>query len=581
MKTKHRMINTEVYKECLDHGHPDIISKIVAGRVDQFDSKLFTVDNSCLQPPGLLKDCEKAAKRIKLAIENKDRIAIYHDHDVDGITGGVILHKSLEALGGAELMDANTNVHLFSNDRHKDGYGLNDSMVKKISVFNPDLIISVDVGISDCEKITQLVKKCDADFIVTDHHTVPETGLPVDAYAVVNACRNDCDYAKGKLCGAATGWLVMIQTCLEMEDLFSTSDAFKKAKMALFQLIDYAALATVADMVSLAEPLNRYIVKQGLEIINRENRECWKKALNGKNANVGTLGFQIGPRINACSRMTGTTDDAVAFLLSDDHNQARQLWEELDGHNKDRKDIEKKMFSKAKKKFESDKDASSIVFYDDKNHSGIQGVTASTLVEKYGLPCIMLAPAGDDGKYISGSGRAGEMVNIYDCIQIFKERFPGALASSGGHPAACGLKFKTEELDIVIGGFEQIFSEQILERKDPEPSITTDAEIERKEITLENCKAIEQLAPFGIGFPTPVFEMAGTITDMFWMGRPAVHLKMKINDRDCLIFYAKPKETDSFEFGIDDYVKIVYSMNVNEFRGQESLQLIVRQIQAV
>jgi single-stranded-DNA-specific exonuclease len=295
--------------------------------------------------------------------------------------------------------------------------------------------------------------------------------------------------------------------------------------------------------------------------------------LGGKGANVGTLGFQVGPRVNAASRMSGRATSAINFLISEDPSLLAESWTTISSYNDQRKDIEKQMIDIAQQKFIEG--APAIVAYHESFEPGVQGIVASKLVEKFGVPAIMLSDAGDD--FIVGSGRAGQFLHLRDALQFVEDQHPGILVSFGGHKAAAGLKFHKKDLKL----FNELFLLAVchqLDGQDTTPYIKTDGALDGY-LSLDTHYQIKNLAPFGMGFSTPVFNDRMTVTWARMVGKDPVHLSLMFNGNiKAIQFRAIENSGDPMPVNVGDLVDVVYQTDVNQWNNEESLQLKVKRI---
>lgn len=589
MRIKERTINQKVYTTCTDNGYPEIVARIIAGRVDTFDKNIFEFTIDAIKPADTMADCTKAARRIADAIRsNSETLLLFTDYDVDGCTSMSIMYETLHEV--FEVPDS--RIIRITGHRTLDGYGLTDPVADKIISLTHSLgkspgkplLITADAGASDAPRITRLAE-AGIDVIVTDHHLIPSEGIPEDAFAVVNPQRENCQY-DSKLAGCGVAWLLMTALSREMGCTVAQ-------KREIHQLLDHVALGTVADLVPLTSATNRYFVKKGVEFINRKIRPCWQVALNGRYADSGFLGFQLAPRINASSRMTSEATTALEFLIGKDSDKVARAYGQLDLFNSERQQLEKKMFDEAKSAMEA---ANPIfIYYSENNHPGIQGVVAGRLTENFGIPAIMVADIGNG--VVAGSGRAGQFLHLRDALQTFDERFPGILLAYGGHRAAAGFKLHKEKISLFKRELSDIVTEQ-LSGQDTTPYLHTDGSLKFKDgdtfspnrpvdtfltsqITLETYYNIELLNPFGMGFPSPMFHDKMVATDVKVMGKNPVHLSMLLDGVKAVFFYALDRAGDPLPVNSGELVDVVYALSLNSWQGRETLQLIVKKISSI
>ncbi len=506
-----------------------------------------------------ITDVTKASQRIVDAIQNNQTILFFTDYDVDGCASMAILHGALHDVFGVEK----SNIQTLTGHRTQDGYGLTDTIAGKIEKLHPDLVITADAGISDGPRIDRLAK-AGIDVIVTDHHLPPMDEIPKAAWAVVNPKRQDCQY-DNNIAGCGVVWLLMTAVS---QDLNCNMDQ----KRVLHRFLDYVALGTVADLVSLASPINRYFVKQGLLFMNEQTRKCWQIALNGRKADAGFLGFQLGPRINAGSRMTGKANAAIDFLVSKNPDRISAAYRQLDHFNYNRRIIEKRMFDTAKKRV--NKENNIFIDYDESYDPGVQGIVAGKLAEAFGIPAIMLADTGDG--LVAGSGRSGQFMHIRDALQSFNDSYPGILVSFGGHRSAAGLKIHKENIEILQKGLNDAVKVQLADR-DTTPYIETDGSL-KGHLNFDTCYRIESLNPFGMGFPAPTFSDKMTATNVRAVGKNPVHLSMKLDGIKAIQFYALDKPSDPIKINSNDKVKVIYTLSMDDWQGRKNLQLIIKRL---
>ena len=559
MLIKQRKLNKKVYSTCIEAGYPEVIARIIAGRKNQFDKNIFEFTIDAIPPAVTMAGVPDAVNRMSEAVLNDETILIFTDYDVDGCTSMAILYQVLR-----DVFDVKeSNMIRLTGHRTEDGYGMTDTVADRILQSAPDLVITADAGISDGGRITKL-SDAGIDVIVTDHHLIPENGIPEAAVAVVNPHQEGCSY-DNKIAGCGVAWLLMTA-------LAQKFDCTHAQKAVIHQMLDYVALGTVADMVPLDSVINRYFVKKGMAFMNQKNRPCWQIALNKKAAGVGELGFQLGPRINASSRMSGRADTAIDFLVSEDLDQTRHFYDVLEKHNKDRQRIELKMMDKARKSVSGGEPV--IVYYSEENHPGIQGIVASKLSEKYGIPAIMLADVG--GGMVAGSGRAGQFLHLIDALKLFDEQSPGILKSYGGHKAAAGLKLKRDDIEIFKAGFSDGVQE-LLAGRDTTPFRAMDGSLNGF-INLDTFYQIEKLKPFGMGFPTPLFYDEMVANNIRAIGEKRIHLSMGLGRYSAVFFNALETHDSPWPVSEGKRVGVLYSLRLNEWQGQNRLQLMIKEI---
>ena len=595
---KKRKACNKVYKSSKDSGLSDLLSRIVANRVSISDinnnisfSGVLKPHVSHLPSPGLLLNIDKAINRLSDAIINKQKIGILTDYDVDGITSHAIISTALKQY--FKVPDANISHYI--GHRLKDGYGVSSGLVDKILLEDknnlPDVIITADCGSSDEANISRL-KDHGIDVIVTDHHAIPLEGVPKSAFCTVNPTQKECKYPSKVIAGCMVSWLVM---CSLRNNLVS-KNILSSGSPKLGGLLDFAALGTVADAVSLACPVNRAVVRSGLSIINKCNRPCWramKRILNRSNNElfeVDDLGFQIGPRINARSRMTEPFA-ALRYLLAKDDDISYKELEDLNTNNQDRKDTEQKMLIKAHEEAKGQiaEGAKALVVFDEDFHMGVQGIVASRLVDRYGRPAIVLSPIKDmDHKY-SGSARTISSIHIRDALEQVYILNPELLLSFGGHQGAAGLKIPKDKFAEFKKVFNQVISNMVdsinIELK---PEVFSDGELAADELSFDTVNNLKQLAPYGRGFEAPAFEGEFKVINFKWIGEDKTHVSMlleKDNKRIKAVWFQVRTKSEAINqqnmFDPGDFVKCVYQLSEQSWQGERYLQMVLLWVEGV
>lgn len=534
--------------------------------------------------PIRLKDCQRAVKRIADAIENHETIGLLTDYDVDGITSHAILFHALRDYFGVPEPQLQ---HLIGH-RIEDGYGVSQGLLDRIlnpvgtDKKLPDLIITADCGSSDEVQIAQLVKN-GIDVIVTDHHAIPQEGIPLSALATINPTRDDCEYPDSTIAGCMVAWLLMSQLRAEL----IINRTLPKDAPKLSGLLDFVSLGTIADAVSLSSPINRAVVNAGLTVMNKLQRPSWQaiKKLLDRDFQTFTaedLGFQIGPRINARSRMSDPYM-ALHYLCAPTLNQSMQHLVELDKDNQHRKETEKAMleiaFNLAKKQLKTQ--LWSLVIYHEDFHAGVQGIVASRLMEKYGRPVIVLSPSNEVGK-LTGSARTIPVVHIREVIATVANENPDMILGFGGHKGAAGLKICshlvkefTVSFDKAVASQLNVSQESVLE--DLKPNIYTDGELLEDELSFQTIAELKQLEPFGREFEPPVFEGDFLVQSIRTIGAEGIHLMLQLATEShsfrAVWFRALEKKNDPFPFVEGQFIHAVYQLKENYYRGNFSIQL--------
>jgi single-stranded-DNA-specific exonuclease len=443
-----------------------------------------------LHDPFLLRDMDRAVERIRVAIAGREPIEIHGDYDVDGITSTVILKKALE-LAGAE-----SGWHI--PHRLHDGYGMQPAAVEEAARRGTRLIISVDNGIRAGSAIAR-ANELGVDVIVTDHH-LPETELP-PALAVINPSRTDCSYPNPNLCGAGVAFklahAILAGTGWEEAKLYRVVNSFLKL----------VAIATVADIVPLTGE-NRVIVKHGLaglgDVKNPGLRALLKAAgFAGRIPDAGEVGFRIAPAINASGRMDSAAQ-AVRMFLTNDPDEADRIANELFALNQERqaaeRSIVKEIFDRCVATPVTDHDAA-LVLWGEGWHRGVVGIVASRVVERYHRPAIVL---GVENGVAQGSGRSIQAFHLLEALESMRELF----TKFGGHAHAAGLTLP-ESFLVEFRERLRVWAAERLTVDDMRQTVEVDAVVELPEINDALWRALEQIAPFGMGNRRPLFGVRG------------------------------------------------------------------------
>lgn len=580
-----RTVDPDAYKAGIDLGLTALQSKIVAGRVEGYTGDLKPVISpslNYLSHPQQLKDCKKAAGRIADAVIQSKPIGIVTDYDVDGISAHALLVESLQQF---YLPPKSILSHI--GHRLTDGYGLSPNIIERIlsADTKPEIIITADCGSSDQEAISVL-EEAGIDVIVTDHHAIPCGGIPQSAYAVVNPARDDCFYPDKSISGCMVSWLVMCQ----VRNILMEKKYLPATTPKLGNLLDYVALSTVADAVSLLSPSNRAVVVKGLNRINELDKPAWvsfaklcnKNGYTSAQFTVEDLGFLIGPRINA----QGRVDDpikALDFLLAEDGFSADNYLDILDKNNTSRKVIEKYMVTIAKKKAKEfvRQKSKGLVIYEDDFHPGVQGIVASRLVDSFGLPAVVFSPANGSTE-ISGSARTIPEIHIRDALQEIDNRNPGLILRFGGHKGAAGLKISSENIESFRQAFESLMNEYG-SNLNLHPKIHTDGDLDECQITLDTINELKGIEPFGRGFAEPVFEGIFTVEEFRIIGREPIHVVFKLAKKDktysAIWFRALEKPGGELPFYYNDTIKCAFKLKLNNFRGKQDVQMVIEHAQ--
>ena len=533
-------------------------AKIIAakGFCDVKSAKEYLYNSyESLQDPYLLKDMEKAVERIRYAQTNNQKILIYGDYDVDGVTSVSVLLRYLLSKG--------VNADYYIPQRVNEGYGLNISAINKFKQDGVDLIITVDSGITAHDEV-EFAKQNGIDVVITDHHECRDE-LP-EACAVVNPHRRDCEYPFSELAGVG----VVFKLVCALEDN-------KNVPALCRAYCDLVALGTVADVMPLVGE-NRVIVSLGLkQLENTKNKGLAALAAQSfsertkakrKNLTASSIGFGLAPRINAAGRI-GDVNRAVRLMITDNSAEAENIASYLCAVNRERQVIENNIFNQAVERIENEFDFEKqrvIVLESDSWHIGVIGIVASKITERYKLPSILISVDGEVGK---GSCRSVNGFNINEALCACSD----LLVKYGGHELAAGFTIRRES----IAPFREKMMALCASFRESDACSTAlaiDCEIPPELLTIENIQALGDLEPCGAGCPRPVLCMRGLhVTELAEVGG-GKHLRLRLSKGTHTwgaIFFSTNAQRAAVAQG--DVVDIAFTPQINEYRSVRSVQL--------
>ncbi|MFW6306455.1 MAG: single-stranded-DNA-specific exonuclease RecJ [Bacillota bacterium] len=530
-----------------------VVRNILSGRNiktrDDITSFLYD-DINDLYDPFIFADMSKAVKRIIEAVQNNQKIIVYGDYDVDGITSTSLLYLYFKNTFAYEL-------DYYLPDRRKEGYGLNKDAIEKFNREDYDLIITVDCGITAVEEV-KCAKDNAIDIIITDHHQ-PGNILP-SAEAIINP-HTESDYPFKFLAGVG----VAFKLCQAIE----YKKYGKYISENLTGLLDIVTLGTVADVVKLKGE-NRIIVKEGLKRINKLPNEGLgilinQVGLKNKSINTGHIAYTLAPHLNAAGRVSDASE-CVKLLTTEDMGEAEQIAKKLCSINKDRQELEQIIFDEASEMVENmvnlDED-NAIILASKKWHHGIIGIVASRLVERYYKPTILIAIEGNIGK---GSCRSIKGLNIYEALTSNSKY----LSNYGGHEMAAGLTINLDKFSIFKESMIKYINDNLI-REDFIPRLKIDSVLNSGQINMELYKELTLLEPHGIGNRRPRFLLNNvTFEKIYAVGKNKDHLKFTLNNGQ-----------DGIGFGFGEYkdvlannkVDIAFTLNLNQWNNKVNLQL--------
>ncbi|RKF15942.1 single-stranded-DNA-specific exonuclease RecJ [Alginatibacterium sediminis] len=554
--------------------HP-VLKQVLARRGIEHDA-LLDKQLSSLLPPNALHHIDAAVAILLKALENQSRIIIVGDFDADGATSTALLMSALPQFGFL-------NVDFIVPDRFRYGYGLSCEIVDLVAQHGCDLIITVDNGISSIDGVDH-ANSLGMQVLVTDHH-LPGDQIP-NAAAIVNPNQRACEFPSKNLAGVGVAFYLVVALRAAMR----SSGLFESKRIAipnLSQCLDLVALGTVADVVSLDEN-NRILVEHGLQRIRSGRARAGIQALidvakrESHRLVASDLGFAIGPRLNAVGRL----DDmalGIECLICNDVYKAREYASEMDSLNAERKTIEKGMQHEAEAfvatiNFEQSALPKALSLYQSDWHQGVVGLVASRIKEKFHRPVFAFAD-GENGD-LKGSGRSVPGVHLRDLLERIDTQNPGLIAKYGGHAMAAGLSLKQ-------GDFERfqeqlrVHSEQFIDEQSLSHSIYSDGELPVELLNLDFAEKIRALGPWGQGFAEPIFDGVFQLRAQRVVGQS--HLKLSVSSA-----LAPQLQLDAIAFNVDREIwpnasvqlaRLVYKLDINEFRGRRSVQLLIESLE--
>lgn len=554
-------------------GLSTLIQKLYLSR-GIIDAKQIQYKLKHLYTPEKLSGLKAAAQIIIDAIADNKKIVIVGDFDADGATATALCLRAFKAFG-------HNNIDFLVPNRFDFGYGLSAQLIPILQDMQTELIITVDNGISSIEG-TQVAVDAGMQVIITDHH-LPAEELP-NADAIVNPNLNGDEFESKNLAGVGVVFYLLAEIRSQLNDL----DWFVEKNIPapnLAQWLDIVALGTVADMVALDDN-NRILVTEGIKRIKAGYTVAGIKALlkiAGKEiekTTTETFGFVVAPRLNAAGRLEDMSI-GIELLTTDDENKALMLAQELDAINQQRKEIQKDMqFVADSVVNELDKIKklpNGICLYHKDWHQGVVGLLASKVKDKTNRPVIAFAPENSESNILKGSARSITDFHIRDALVTIETNHPRLMLKFGGHAMAAGLSIEQENYSIFRNVFDQLVNDSLTEEQ-RQHSIETDGELDSMELCLAVAEDLQNHGPWGQNFPAPLFDGWFNIIDKKEVG--SGHTKLTLQTQDF------SKRIGAIAFGIHPNLfkpegnknQITYRLDINEFRGRRSLQLIVQDI---
>ena len=536
---------------------PILASLLVQRNIDSFKKakEFFRPSLEDLHDPFLLKDMDRAVSRIEKAIIDNENILIYGDYDVDGTTSVSLVSSYLKTI--------TNHIATYIPDRYDEGYGISYQGIDFASDNNFSLIIALDCGIKAIEKVNYATQK-NVDFIICDHHK-PGDEIP-KALAVLNPKRVDCTYPYKELCGCGVGFKLVHALASRRGQTIED----------IQQYLDLVATAIAADIVPITGE-NRILTYYGLEVINSNPRNGIKAIIhqiNKKKLTITDVVFIIAPRINAAGRIKHG-NYAVELLTEMNYEAALDFAASIEKFNLERKELDKKITYEALQQIESanEKEKFSTVVYSENWHKGVIGIVASRLIESFYRPTLVFTKSGNK---LAASARSVRGFDVYEALNECSE----FIEQFGGHKYAAGLTLDPKNYSAFKNKFEEVVKATI-DKKLLIPEITIDLELELSEITPKFFRILQQMGPFGPQNMKPVFKTTSVRDNGYGktVGSDKSHLKLSIIDG------ADQKTYNAIGFGLGNKIKsikgdfdIAYSLDENEWKGNTSIQLLLKDL---
>ncbi|MBQ3065596.1 MAG: single-stranded-DNA-specific exonuclease RecJ [Clostridia bacterium] len=567
----------------------DLIARLLCNRgfTDAEASARFLMkETGVFYDPFLFRDMERAVLRIRSAIAANEKITVYGDYDVDGVTATASLCQYLNEQGA--------DVRYYIPSRTSEGYGLNESAILRCKEEGVSLMITVDTGVTAISEI-DYANALGIDVIVTDHHTCRPI-LP-HAYAVINPRRQDSGYPFGELAGV--GVVFKLLCAMETYGMQTPEEKMNATRHICMQYGAYAAIGTIADVMPLLDE-NRLIVNLGLLLLQKTDKPGLRALLDRASVPQGSdrptytptvkritssyIGYTIAPRINAAGRIADASR-AVELFLTDSANQANRIADELHDANRERQEMENRITEEAIAQVEAQHDPARehiLVLHGEDWHHGVVGIVSSRITERYHLPSVLISFDGSDGACApddigKGSGRSIDGFSLVEGIASCED----LLVKYGGHALAAGLTIKRAQLREFSERMEQCAAKSFVGGI-PETVLQIDAETVFSDISVANAQQLYMMEPFGNGNPAPLFCLYGARIMQIAALKGGAHTKLVLCDpsdesvtRTAMLFGVK---TDGLLWRVGDVIDVAYRMEINEFRDQRSVQMMISDI---
>ncbi len=591
MRVLERQRDEILFQNLLGQGHEGRIADFLARRLSKAVSpeQLDRPSLADIPDPSAIPDMARAVQRMVRAIVDRERVIFAVDHDMDGQASAAVLWSAF-----VDYFDVDPSlISVVTSHRLTEGYGITDAVADRIIASNASLIISADKGSSD-EKRIQRIAASGKDVVVTDHHEVPAEGPPTSAYACVNPARKDSSYDPF-VCGAGVAFL----TAAKVRSELMAQGKRPKIK-SLLGLTDYVAVATVADCVALRPDrsiVNRALIRSGLQLINQESRPCWQ-AFRANLKQEGpissqTIAFSLAPAVASAGRLDWA-ETGFRFLVARSFSEANKQWAVLASENEERKRIEREIRSIAVASAEKQTGSSASLVLIERGHSGVHGITASRLVERFGKPAAVFSCKGSGARtidgdvlegnadIITGSFRSVDGLNIRDALQRVHERNPGMLISFGGHAGAAGATLDRAAFER----FEAEFNEAVRVLTDArvfEPEVWTDGSLPDADLNIDSADSFSALDPWGKDFPQPTFKGRFQVQQCRSMGDGSHWRLVLLSGTEIVeaVWFAATAPGGDAPVQEGDEIETAYQLSINTYRGRRKLQIQIVWAQAI
>lgn len=535
------------------------ISKIVAsiiankGLKDNNEIEVFLHPRrGDFHDPFLMPDMEKAVSRILQAIENKEKVAIYGDYDVDGITSSTVLHRFLK--------DRGLNTDVYIPNRLYEGYGLNKKEIEEIAKTKHTLIITVDCGITGYDEI-EYAKTFGIDTVVTDHHEPPEI-LP-NAIAVVDCKRKDNIYPFNGLAGVGVAFKLTQALAIKLN----------LPEESYLKYLDIVCVGTISDIVPLVDE-NRTISKLGLRLVKQTRNVGLKVLLESigyKKIDSNTISFGVAPRINACGRM-GHEKEALKLFLTNNIEEAKKITQKLNEYNLQRQEVEKRIFEEAQELMQNPEEQKLpfIVLRKENWHHGVIGIVSSKITDMYFKPSILMCIEDKEAK---GSGRSIPGFDIHEALDNCKDN----IKQFGGHSMAIGITIENNKFEALKKQLEEYAESKNI--SEIVPVLNIDEKVQLKNISISDVNDLELLEPFGEANKPPIFQINNLKIESIRTLTQGKHLKLEVkedNTKYSAIGFNLGNLANEYKIG--DRINIAGFLEINSFNGMDSIQINIKDI---